>query len=387
MLFSATYVFPVSQEPIQNGIVEVDANGKILAVYSPETFKGDLAKVKYYDGILCPGFINVHCHLELSHLKGKVAQGAGLDEFIKQIEKQRTASEEEIAGAMEKAEEEMIANGIVAVGDISNTSHSFLQKSRKKLYYYTFIELLGFHPEKAERAFAAGLKLLEELGGNGGLTLHAPYSASIQLLKKISDWAVANDGLLTMHNQENEDENKMFLEKKGKIIERLQQFGINTDFFEATGKSSMRSALEHLPVANKLLLVHNTFTGEEDLRWAKAQHPKLYWCFCPNANLYIEGKLPDIPRFVENDCVICIGSDSLASNWGLSILEELKSIQKYFGFPLHSMLPWATGNGASFLGIEKYFGSIEPGKTPGLNLITHCLGDDITAASKLVKLV
>ena len=77
-IFRADYVFPVSAEPIKNGIVAVDDNGKVISVsnnYSPDI---DASQIEHVKGAICPGFINTHCHLELSHLKDKMASRINL---------------------------------------------------------------------------------------------------------------------------------------------------------------------------------------------------------------------------------------------------------------------------------------------------------------------
>src|SRR5689334_19080444 len=144
--FSADFVFPVSSPPIKNGVVLTDENGKILEVTSPNSpLKSPLSEesgssdVQYYPGIIVPGFVNAHCHLELSHLKGALPEKAGLDEFIMGIESLRTTAEEDIIKAAEKADAEMQKEGIVAVGDISNKNHSFSIKAKSKIHYHTFI--------------------------------------------------------------------------------------------------------------------------------------------------------------------------------------------------------------------------------------------------------
>jgi cytosine/adenosine deaminase-related metal-dependent hydrolase len=93
-------------------------------------------------------------------------------------------------------------------------------------------------------------------------------------------------------------------------------------------------------------------------------------CLCPKANLYIENRLPNIPLFVNEGMKLTLGTDSLASNDSLSILEEMKTISKHFPqISFETMLNWATKNGAELLGMEKEIGTIEKEKTPGLNLI------------------
>jgi len=90
---------------------------------------------------------------------------------------------------------------------------------------------------------------------------------------------------------------------------------------------------------------------------------------CPNANLYINDQLPAIDLFIKHNCEIVLGTDSLASNHHLSILEEIKTIRERFpNIAADQLLQWATINGAKALQIDKLLGSFEPGKQPGVIL-------------------
>jgi len=122
--FKADYVFPVCADPIKNGVVTVDDRGKIISVTDQnDTSETSSTPIEQVSGIICPGFINTHCHLELSHLQGKIEQGKGLVDFIKEVQKLRgTAERNEILDAAMKADNDMCQNGIVAVGDIANTN-------------------------------------------------------------------------------------------------------------------------------------------------------------------------------------------------------------------------------------------------------------------------
>ncbi|MBK5286664.1 MAG: amidohydrolase family protein [Bacteroidia bacterium] len=383
--FSADYIFPVSSPPIQNGIVVTDEQGRILEISapsSPSPLLEERGAVQHFNGIIVPGFVNAHCHLELSFLKNKIPENKGLDEFILAIETQRLANEEDIFSAARDAEQEMLSEGMVAVGDISNKNHSFGIKVKSDILFHTFIEVFGFHPARAEEVFNRGLILKGELErldskfipiqlGQSSITAHASYSASSQLLKKIRENAEAHNSVLTIHNQETEDENFLFQNKTGKILQRLEKFGIDTSFFVPTGKNSLSSVIPFLPKKNKIQLVHNTFTTETDIDKAIAHNKNIFWCFCPNANLYIENRLPDIKMFYDKKLKCTIGTDSLASNYQLSVLEEMKTIQKKFpSIPLEEIIRWATLNGAELLGFNQLLGSIEKNKTPGLVFIS-----------------
>ena len=131
--FTADYVLPVSTAPIPKGVVVMNDIGEVVALY-PHNHAEVVGKpIQQFKGILVPGFINTHCHLELAHLKGQLKKKSGLIEFIKGVVSLRDFDEAEIHAAMEKADEEMYANGIVAVGDISNTSISQSIKEKSKI--------------------------------------------------------------------------------------------------------------------------------------------------------------------------------------------------------------------------------------------------------------
>ena len=96
-----------------------------------------------------------------------------------------------------------------------------------------------------------------------------------------------------------------------------------------------------------------------------------FWCLCPNANQYIEQTMPPIELLRSEKAKLVIGTDSYASNWSLSVLDELKTIHEHHPqIPLAEMLGWATINGAQALQMDKHLGSFEKGKKPGVVLIT-----------------
>ena len=128
-----------------------------------------------------------------------------------------------------------------------------------------------------------------------------------------------------------------------------------------------------LPKDNKLLLIHNILTRQKDIDLiAKTRSlNKTWFVLCPNSNIFIEDRLPDIELFRKNELKICLGTDSLSSNRKLSILDEMKTIQNFFPLiPLGEIVSWATRNGAEALEMDDWAGTIEPGKRPGINLIT-----------------
>jgi cytosine/adenosine deaminase-related metal-dependent hydrolase len=367
---SADYIFPVSSPPIKNGVVVVDDNGMIAS--PPAPLLGERGDIEKYDGVIVPGFVNTHCHLELSHLKGQVTEHKGLTGFISEIVPKRAAySPGQIKSAIESAEDEMFLNGIVAIGDISNTNHSFELKKKNRLAYHTFIEAFDLSADKAKEIFDTAVSLNSQFSIlNSSITPHAPYSVSGKLLELI-------DGLKqpfrSIHNQESASENELFLSGSGPLAEFMKKAGVDVDL-KRRAKSSLLFVFGTLIETKKILLVHNTYTSKEDIElirhYVNGTGCEVTLCLCPRANLFIENRLPDIPMFLEKGMKLTLGTDSYASNWSLSILEEMKTISKHFpAIPFETLITWATKNGAEFLGFEKELGTIEMGKKPGLNLI------------------
>ncbi|HEK19713.1 MULTISPECIES: amidohydrolase family protein [unclassified Mucilaginibacter] len=387
--FKADYIFPVCADPVKNGIVTVDDYGKVISITDENNPPAANADIVHLHGAIVPGFINTHCHTELSHVKGQIPPGNGLISFIKDILALRASANEDILAAAKAADQEMYDNGIVAVGDISNVGATAPMKAASKLYYHTFVEILGFLPERAEEIFNKAIETLDEFKPQPvSITAHAPYTVSKELFKILKKYSDTGYNLLSIHNQECEDENKFYRYKLGGFIDLYKHLNLNIDFFKPQARNSLQSIIPLLTNRQKILMVHNTCTNLKDIYFIKRFDRNINWCFCPNANLYIEKRLPKVELFVNQGLNITLGTDSLASNNKLCILSEMRTLQQNFpSLSLHTLLEWATINGAQFLGVDDRMGTIEAGKTPGLNLLTGLDGFKITDETKVKRLV
>lgn len=361
-----------------NTVVVTTEDGSIVDVINASEAGEDY---KFLDGILSPGFINAHCHLELSHLKGAIPTQTGLSEFVKQIVPKRAAAQEIIDAAIEAAETEMFENGIVAVGDICNTADTIAAKTKGKLAYYNFIEIYGLDPLLAAQKMEAGLSLQNEYINNGlnaVVVPHAPYSVPAALLQLLA--AAYGSHTVSIHNQETKAENDFFENKIGAFVDMYARVGVDLDFFTPTKTTSLQSVLPYLEAAAKTIWVHNSFTSVSDIGAVQATNTDAYWCLCPSANQYIENTMPPVQLLREQHANIIVGTDSYASNWSLNMLDELKKIQAHNPeIPLAEMLTWITSNGARALQMEDTLGTIEKGKKPGLVLI-----ENMTTSTRII---
>ena len=177
---------------------------------------------------------------------------------------------------------------------------------------------------------------------------------------------------MTIHNQETRGENELFLNRQGEFLDFYQALGMDASFFRPSGKTSLQTYLSKFLPHQQLILVHNVHTSADDLAFCReaANTRSLYWCFCPNANLYIGGELPDVDMFIQQDLSIVLGTDSLASNHQLSMVAEMQTIRLHFpSVKTGQLLGWATINGAKALHLDNLLGSFETGKKPGVVLI------------------
>ena len=358
----------------ENKVLIIQDNGIIESIVD-ETEAGD--NIEFYDGILCPGFINAHCHIELSHLKGKIPQHTGLVNFVQTVMQERTAGAEEKHNAIEAATRELYNSGTVAVGDICNTTDSISIKQNGNMHWHNFIEVSGFVAGGAQKRFDEATKIMNafitELKAPEhtiALVPHAPYSVSATLFGLLNN-ASANK-TISIHNQECAAENELYVNKSGDFLKLYSNFGIDISSFLPTGKRSLESWLPLFTLQQKIILVHNTFTKKEDILFAAniIGNDQLFYCLCPNANLYIENTLPDVEMMLEQNCNLVVGTDSYGSNNQLNVFEEVKTICKNFPtIALATALKWATINGAKALGIDKIAGSFETGKKPGVVLL------------------
>lgn len=343
---SAQYIFTSAGKPLKRGIVTVAGDGTVIDTADTGGNLAEIAGTEYYNGIIIPGLVNCHVHLELSHMRGLIPPGRGLHEFVTAVVDRREASDEEVVAAAAEADREMFSEGIVACGDISNNPVTVAVKRESIIRYFTFAEVFGLDPAVAESRIRNALNVVREMSAARlpvQVTPHSVYSVSPRLWHMISE-QIPSGAVISLHFLESDDERKM-------------------------GGNHVETALELSSHASSLLLVHNTVISRNEA--ASIAAPGNTWfCLCPSSNMHISGMLPPVQMLGEVTDRIVIGTDSLASTSRLSLLSEMKMLQDAFpSLPLEEIVRWATLSGARALAMDDTLGSIEPGKKPGLLLL------------------
>ena len=386
MRLTAEYVYTSGASGvIKNGYVEFDeADGTIVSVGECS------ADEQITPGALTPGFVNGHCHIELSHLHGKFRKGTGMAGFIDQINELR-----DWAGRDEKVRltrywmDKMWADGVSAMADISNDDSSFDVKKSHDMYTRTFLEVFGSEPHMCEGVMEEVTALnatADQAGIDAAPTPHSCYTMSPELLSASAAAGLAK-GFLSYHSQESQEEEDLLRTGSGAMYENRRRSGMSTP--PVTGESSLKYFIQRLasavpaPYSQHILLVHNVCLTQDDIDAAKKVMDNVYWTVCPLSNIFIHNALPPIPLMRSNGLDIMLGTDSLSSNDDLDMVKEMFCIHRNFPeVPMSEILEWATLNGARFLKKDDVIGSLEVGKKPGIVRINNIDENGcVTAAS------
>lgn len=391
---SAEYLYDGSSyEPLRNAYVEVADDGTVLAIGKVENPE---AEPEFHKGAIVPGFVNTHCHLELSYLKGKFRKGTGMAGFIDQINEMRdTSSMEEKKADIAFWMNEMWKRGVTAMGDISNCSDTFECKAGSPMYTRTFLEVFGTEPQDCQDVIDNVLELqktADKYGIDAAPGPHACYTMSPELLTAVSAIGLKS-GYLSFHSEETQEEEDMMISGSGPMWENRRKAGMSVP--PVTGKSSLLYFIDRLeeahpaPFDEHILLVHECCMNEEGMRAVKNVMKNAYIALCPCSNIFIHNALPPIDLMRKEGMRLTIGTDSLSSNDDLDMVREMFCIQENFpDVPLGEIISWATRNGAEFLGKGDVYGRLAEGLKPGVAVIDHIDKEGrLTTASKSIRII
>ncbi len=368
--FSAQYIFTNTSSPVKRGIIVTEDDGTIINVEDNSGIIREKHSVEFHNGIIIPGFVNCHCHLELSYLKNVIPSGNGLPDFLANISLSRNSVNSDKSKAIREADKELLNEGVVLCADICNDESTFSRKKESNIKYISLLEVFGIDSSRAEKR----MNEITDVGNKAGemelpyfIVPHSVYSVSLELLRLIKKQSESNR-ISSVHFLESAGEEQLLKSQSGPLMDAYRKFLLPFSDLNIP-EDHVSAVLNEITTSGNLLLVHNTFIKKEHINGLK-NRKGIFWCLCPNSNLYIENRVPPADLLDEERCNIVIGTDSLASNKSLSMIGEMKTLQDHFPeVPLGKLIRWATLNGAIALGEENSFGSIEPGKKPGLVLI------------------
>jgi cytosine/adenosine deaminase-related metal-dependent hydrolase len=355
---------------LPEGVREVTAvveGRRITSIRAPR--RGDPAAP---DGLLVPGFVNAHLHLELSWLGGVdlgVPEGAGFIPWMKATTALRTKGVDPGWAKARAALAEMVKGGTSAAYDVSNSGGMGPILAEGGIQGVAALEVLGFGQEQVSDRLAVAQKGGGWWDGDNGPVIgrpapHAVFSTSPELIKATAGHGAAPS---TMHIAEDVHESQFLRDGTGPFADLLDELNVSWRWWKPPG-TTVVPYLDSLGVLRpRLTLVHGVHLTDEDMAILAAKGPTLV--LCPRSNLRIGGKLPDVPALLAAGVRLAVGTDSLGSSPDLDVLAEIRVLAH--AFPEVDPLVWmrlATAGGADAVGLN-HVGRIANQTAPGLVLL------------------
>ncbi len=384
-LVSGRWVLPITAPPLAQGAVVLDSDDRILAVGRRVDLRREYSHLPETraDGVILPGLVNAHTHVDLSALADQIPGGQGLVAWVGQVMQRRSQVSVDATNlAIESAAASLVESGTAAIGDVtSNLSHIHLL-ARAGLRGVVFHELVGSRDLATGDAIQDAARERASVSWPAAFAYtiapHAPYSVGPDLLARIFTAATAPT---TIHVAEDPDELSLLRDGTGAWVQILARMGV-APRDRSPGLDPV-AYLETLGAfaAQPPLLVHMVHASADDR--ARAARHRAPVVLCPRSNLQIGGRLPDVMALYRDQIPLCLGTDSLASSPSLSLWGELATLAAHVpGIPAWVLMHAATAGGAQAMGLGD-MGHISPGARPGL--IDVLVDDDDYPIESLVR--
>ena len=359
MILRAKYVMPNSRTIIENGAVAIQSSKIIdVGLYPTVRNSGTSPIHDFGEAVLTPGLVNAHAHLDLTNSADLVQRTPKFTDWIFQIVGKRTPKT--IEPSVRDGVQQSLAGGATTVGDIDGTGESVQILRDTPIRKMVFFEVLGFSGERASMGLN---RLATYLGAppvpdsllTSALAPHAPYSTSADIYRQ----CVASGLSVCAHIAETEEELEFLSSGTGAFLDYLEAFGISTVEWSPPQLTPMQY-MEMLGILRKdSLLVHCNYLTDADVALIAESGASVV--FCPRSHHYFYHTNHPVVRLIEGGINVAIGTDSLASNWSLSLLDELKFLARTQPcIRPEALLDMVTCNGAKALGLAQV-GRLEKG--------------------------
>ncbi|HVL65898.1 MAG TPA: amidohydrolase family protein [Vicinamibacterales bacterium] len=369
-LYRARWVLPVARPPIEHGWVLVE-DARVAAVGSDADGVPEAAAAETVDGVILPGLVNAHTHLELSWMRDQVPPAPAMPQWVERLMALRRTVGHEPEEPIREAVLEVRASGTALVGDITNTFAAYEPLADSELSAAIFRELLGFavdDPEVPIRAAQEQMQALTPMAWlRPSIVPHAPYSVSPALLRAIGE--AAGDAPLSIHLAESAEEVEFLERGEGAWRDLLTRLGVWSESWRAPGVRPVDYIASLGLLTPRLIAVHCVQLTDEELRRLAAAGATVVTC--PRSNRWTGAGLPPVGRFYASGVRVAIGTDSLASVEDLNLFAELALIRELApDVPACALIESATRHGADALGFGGELGTIERGKRAELIAVT-----------------
>jgi cytosine/adenosine deaminase-related metal-dependent hydrolase len=394
MRYHARWVLPITQPPIEDGTV-VESGGVITYVGPRATAPPD-EEYELGEAILLPGLVNTHTHLELTAMRGFL-ENCRFTEWIDKLRQSRNEilDHEVLLDSARFGIIEGLEAGITSYADTCSSGVVMQAMCELGVRGIMYQEVFGPDPSQSDAAMRDLEDRIQKLRAQKtdlvslGVSPHAPYTVSDSLYDAAAKFAGSHNLPLAMHIAESAAEHELVTSATGDFAAGWLRRGISV-------ASRARSPIALLEQRGALqpgaLLIHCVRVDDADIETIVRHECSVAHCPASNAK-FGHGIAPLLPLMAAG-INVGIGSDSVASNNRMDILDEARlavlihraATRRHDAFGAHQALKLATIGGARALGIDSRVGSLEAGKDADLAAFrvdiarTTPVGDPYSAA-------
>jgi cytosine/adenosine deaminase-related metal-dependent hydrolase len=376
-LYTARWVLPVTAPPIPDGGVLVSDDGRIEAVGPASRLPAGARTVDLGDALLMPGLVNVHAHPELAAFRGAL-EDLPFHRWIPALlalKANAGLTTEDYDAAARWTCAESVRAGVTTLAATEDSGAALDALRDAGMRGVVFREVFGPAPDQADAAVGQLRERVDVMRQREtplvrvGISPHAPYSVSNALYQRVAGLAREEGLPLAAHVAESRAETELVRNGAGPLADGLAARGIATP----PRAPSTIALLERLGVLEaRPLLIHAVQLDDQDVvRIARHGCPVAH---CPVANARLGHGTAPVPELLDAGVVVGLGTDSVAANNRLDLLEEARVAQLQQRsrqrspavLPAGTLLRMATLDGARALGLDARVGSLEPGKDADL---------------------
>jgi cytosine/adenosine deaminase-related metal-dependent hydrolase len=364
---------------IVDGAVAVSSDGTVIDVGRAAEIvpRHAGAPIERVVGIVFPGLVNAHLHVELSVLRGRVPGGQGFVAWVDRFVTARMdiAADEE-AAAVDRAVDDLDSYATSGVGDVTNRLTAVRPLARRGIAGAVFHEVFGMAIEPVQRRLSRLAEDVEKVVGDWpsadlsyAIAPHTLYTTHPSVVEAIARLAKERGTVTSLHLAEHSAERRALWAGDGPMVDWLSaRTKMPKGDFHAPHESPIAFADRLGALAPHVLAVHLTdATPAELARVAERRAPVV---LCPRSNLHIELLLPPFLAVRAAGIEAALGTDSLASNASLDVLMEARALADRFpDVPPRELVQMATWNGARALG-RPDLGRISKGSRPGIAAVS-----------------
>ena len=378
MLIKARYVVPVDAPVIEDGGVKIDA-GRITAV-GPARELSDDVTTDYGDAVICPGFVNAHTHLELTSCAGLVPPTPDFSDWLQHliaVAKDTLATGEAVSTSVLAGIEQSLRSGVTLVGDITSRpdlSRPHLAKSALRCVSFGEVIAIGTLRDRVTEQLEAALdRELETATFRVGVSPHAPYTVEPTPMRRCAARADEVDAPIAIHLAETDAETEFTRNGSGPFAQHLQALGVWDNRIPVPQCSAVELANRCGVLGPRTVIAHGNYVTDLEIEFIARSRASV--AYCPRTHDAFGHEPHRFRDMLALGVNVCIGTDSLASNPSLSILDELRFLRRnHPDLDPMDLLRMGTLRGATALGFGDVTGSLTPGKSADVVVIPVSAG-------------